>query len=318
MLRSLLLGSVAIGCGLPSEGAVEPRAMLASPGACVDEPAYRSGKFRHATNRTMTSFGSPRHRGYDLIAVESDEKQTLGGKFAYTKFDKDLKDEAVVVFACRDGEWRRIGDTRTDNQGRFALELTGDERLPAGMRDLYAAAPGDGTGVRFLAYVARQGESVIVTDLDGTVTESETAMVRTVLLGDDIAHRADAPFALRASKKTVVYLSSRGDQLSNVTREWLASHGFPPGPLRLARAYATKPGEKTVATKTALLRALPMPIHAAIGNRRSDVASYTNAGVPAHRIFVKLPEFEGELAEDLAAKRAVPFTSYRMLAPHLR
>jgi phosphatidate phosphatase PAH1 len=318
MLRSLLLGVVAVACGLPAEGAVEPTAMLAVPGTCVDDPTPRAGRFRHGSSRTMTAIGSPQHRGYDLIAVESDEKQTLGGKLAYTKFDKDLKDEDVIVFACVDGSWRGVGTARTDRDGRFELALTGADRLPAGMRDLFASVPGDGSGVRFLAYVAREGESVIVTDLDGTVTESEKAVFRTVLLGDDIAHRRDAPEALRESKKTVIYLSARGDQLSQLTREWLATHKFPPGPIRLSRSFATKPGPKTIATKTAILRGLPVPIHAAIGNRQTDVAAYTNAGIPAHRIFIKLPEFEGELAEDLGARRAVGFTSYRMLAPHLR
>ena len=318
MLRGLLLGIVTSACAFNSEVAVEPTVRHGIASTCLDEPVVRRGKFRHATNRTVSTLGSPRHRGYDLIAVESDEKQTLGGKLAYTKTDNDLEHEEVVVFACVDHQWQRLGRTETDGHGRFELELVADKRLPPGTRDLFAVAPGDGSGVRFLAYVARVGESVIISDLDGTVTESETAMARTVLFGDDIAHRLGAPQAFAASGKTIVYLSSRGDAFTNATRQWLAEHGFPPGPLRLARSFVTKPGPKTIAFKSTVLRELPVPIHAAIGNRATDIAAYTNAGISPSRIFVKLPEFQHEVAADLAAKRAVGFTAYPALAPYLR
>src|SRR5262252_1947196 len=97
--------------------------------------------------------GEPRHRGVDLIAVDGEPRQTLGGKLAYTAADKDLEDEDVEVFACIAFDWRRVGRTRTGGDGRFELVLEGDARLPAGMRDLVAYVPGDGTSVRFLAYV---------------------------------------------------------------------------------------------------------------------------------------------------------------------
>jgi hypothetical protein len=80
----------------------------------------------------------------------------------------------------------------------------------------------------------------------------------------------------------------------------------------------TKPGPKTVAFKADVLRKLGLPIHAAIGNRATDVAAYREVGVPADRIFMKLPGFEDELAEDLGAKRAIGFGDYRSLAPRLR
>jgi phosphatidate phosphatase PAH1 len=172
---------------------------------------------------------------------------------------------------------------------------------------------GDSTGVRFLAYVARAGESVIVTDIDGTITRSENAVVNTVLFGDDVGHRAGAPEALAKSGRTVVYLSSRGDQLTDVTRRWLRTHGFPPGPLRLAPASITIPGGRTVQYKTQSLRSLNVPIFAAIGNKPSDVQAYTNAGVPQTRILVKLPEFAADLRADLAARRAIGFSHYDAL-----
>jgi hypothetical protein len=43
-----------------------------------------------------------------------------------------------------------------------------------------------------------------------------------------------------------------------------------------------------------------------------------NAGVPADRIFLKLPEFEPELREDLSAHRGIGFRDYRVLPTLLR
>ncbi len=285
---------------------------------CSTPPDAPSGSFRKGRNRLFASLGHPHHRGTDLIAVEGDEKQTLGGKLAYTAADTDLAGEDVELFACVDRDWLALGRARTDGGGRFELVLEGSMRLPVGTRDLYAHVVGDGSGMRFLAYVAAHDESVIVIDIDGTLTESENAIVNTVLFGDDIAHRRGAPAALAASHHTVVYVTARGDQYTEITRRWLHDHGFPRGPLRLARATLTSPGPHAIRYKVDALRALHVPVSAAIGNKRTDVIAYTTAGVPAARIFVKLPEFEAELREDLAAHRAIGFSDYRLLPALLR
>ncbi len=274
--------------------------------------------FRHRSTSIAARIGGPRHRGIDLIAAEADQTQTIAGKLAYSAADKDAKDERVELFACVRRDWRSLGLVRTDGDGRFTVTLSGDQRLPPGLRDLYGIVPADRSGFSFLAYVAKAGESVIVTDIDGTVTSSENAVLNTVLFGDDIGHRAGAPKAFADSGRVIVYLSSRGDQLTGLTRGWLAAHGFPPGPIRHAQSAVTKPGPKTVAFKADVLRKLGLPIHAAIGNRATDLAAYRQAGVPADRIFMKLPGFDDELANDLGAKRAVGFGDYASLAPRLR
>ncbi|MBS1121291.1 MAG: phosphatidylinositol transfer protein, rane-associated [Deltaproteobacteria bacterium] len=314
-MRSWLVVLVLLGgCGLHTAVPAEPRSLVAkADGPCAREPEVAGGKFRHTSSRLLSKLGEPRHRGVDLIAVEGDENQTLGGKLAYTAADKDLEGEHVELFACVESEWRVLGGARTDDGGRFELTLQGTQRLPAGMHDLFARVVGDGTGVRFLAYVAKVGEGVIVTDIDGTITESENAIVNAVVFGDDIGHRRGAPAALANSGHTVVYVSARGDQYTEVTRRWLREHGFPVGPIRLARAGFTAPGKRTVAFKIAALRSLGVPIVAAIGNKRTDIEAYTNAGVAPARIFVKLPEFEPELRDDLAHRRAIGFRDYRTL-----
>ena len=312
----LLLASCALHAD--AAGPAASAAPIADDGAratpCAAPPAAEVGRYRHGKNRLLRSLGGPRFRGVDLIAAEDDPIQTLGGKLAYTAADSDVSDEDVDVYACFPHGWRLLSRARTGGDGRFEVALAGGDRLPPGMRDLYAHVPGDGGGARFLAYVAPRGAQAIACDVDGTLTESEDAILSTVLFGDDVGHQPHAPRALAAAAaagQPIVYVTSRGDQYTEVTRRWLARHAFPPGPLRLARAAITQPGPRTVAFKTAALRALGIPLAAGIGNRSSDVAAYAGAGLPPARILVRAAEFADELRPALAAGRATAFRDYR-------
>lgn len=297
---------------------VEAEPLVSKLASCEAAPAGTRTGFRHRRSKWLSRAGSPRHRGIDLIAVEGDESQTLGGKLTYTKSDKDLEDEDVEIFACLGDGWRSLGTARSDDDGRFAMRLEGDKRLPVGMTDLYVFVKGDGSGARFLGFVAAKGESVIVSDVDGTITASEDAVYDAVLRGRDIGHQPGAPEVYMASGKTVVYLTARGDQFTEMTRAWLRRHGFPPGPLRMVRGVAVLPGSRTVAYKTSTLRSLRVPIAAGVGNRASDVAAYRNAGLAPDKIFINLPEFTKELRAVLAAGKATGFDQYKELTDRLR
>jgi phosphatidate phosphatase PAH1 len=191
--------------------------------------------------------------------------------------------------------------------------LRDKERLPVGMHELYGHVIGDGTGFRWLAYIARRGERVIVSDIDGTLTEGEHAIVNTVLFGDDIAHRPRAPQALAHAGGQIVYVSARGDQYTNLTRRWLEAHGFPRGPIRHARDHLLPAGPKQQKWKIETLRELGVPIAAALGNRYTDIAAYASSGLAPGQILIKLPEFADEVRPSIEAKRAVGFRDYRDL-----
>ncbi len=310
LLLLSLLASCALNADLPPAA---PAAAAARDAPCAAAPDGPVDGYRHRRNRIYKSLGEARFRGIDLIAMEDDPVQTLGGKLAYSSVDKDVSDEDVYVYACFPDGWHIVDRARTDGDGRFEVSLTHRDRLPVGMRELYAHVPGDRGGVRFLAYVAPRGTTALVSDIDGTLTESEEAILNTVLFGDDISPQPHAPRALAAAAagRPVIYLTSRGDQYTEVTRRWLAVHGFPRGPLRLARAAITKPGPKTVAFKAEVLRGLRIPIAAGIGNRASDIAAYARAGLSPSQILINLPEFEGEVRPALVAGRATAFDDYR-------
>ena len=221
------------------------------------------------------------------------------------------------MLACIDGDWQALGTARTNDDGRFSLALTGAQRLPVGLRDLYLSVAGDRSGARFLALVAPASAHVVVSDVDGTLTSSENAYPEQLVLGSEVAPHAGAPDALAALAArgyVIVYVTARGDRFTQDTRDWVADRGFPRGPLRMPTAIITLPGEETIAFKTEALAAVePFVLAAGIGNRATDIAAYTNAGLAPSRIFIKLAEFLDEVESDLAAGRATGFASYDAL-----
>lgn len=281
---------------------------------CATRPAVKAAGWRHTRSRLITKSGSSNHRGLDLIATEDDVAQTVEGKLAYGKLDKDVEDEDAELFACVDNAWRSLGVHRTDDDGRVSFALTGAARLPPGMRDMYIAALGDGSGAYFVGYVAPRGTKVVVTDVDGTISWSENSIIKQVIDRDrDIKPRPSSPQALAKLTYPIVYTTARGDVFVNLTRAWLERHRFPRGLLRLARGAFAKPGSSAIKYKTSTLKSLTVPIAAGIGNRKSDITAYTNVGLGGKQIFIHLPEYEKEVKKDIADGKAVGFADYLQL-----
>lgn len=283
------------------------------PGAPDAGPAT---DFRHISSSLVADL-TPHHRGIDLIAADDDATQTLAGAISYGPTDKALEDEDVELFACIASQWKSIGVTRTDGEGRFTFALTGGDRLPVGMRDLYLSVTGDRTGAAFIGVVAPHGTHAIISDIDGTLTASENAYPESLATGGDVAAQPGAPDALQmlaAKHYLVVYVSTRGDRFTQDTRDWFAAKSFPRGPLRLPTAIVTLPGTDTVTFKAGAIQSLAaFAVGAGFGNRQTDIDAYTQSGLPADRIFLKLPEFTDETAASLAAGAATGFQSYNDL-----
>ncbi len=287
---------------------------------CTKPPAVTVTGFRHKRSSFLARSG-PNHRGIDVIAAEDNLVQHVHGKLAAGIDDQDLEDEDVEVFACiAPGTWKSIGKARTDDDGRFNFTLERPNRLPVGMRDLYVAALGDGSGAYFVGYNAPKGSAIVVTDVDGTISWSENSIIKNVVSrASDIGHRPNAPAAFGKLPYPIVYVTARGDVFMDVTRRWLERHGFPRGMLRLSTGLFARPGDKAIEYKTSVLKSLPVPIAAGIGNRKSDITAYSGIGLAAKRIFIHLPEYAKEVAVDLQAGAAIGFDDYaklpKLLAP---
>jgi hypothetical protein len=260
--------------------------------------------WRHTLSSYTVALGSAHHRGTDLIATTAELTQQLAGKITYGPTDKDLEDEDVELFACIDASWTVVGATRTDSDGRFSLALTGDELLPVGMRDLYVSVAGDRSGAAFIGFVAPANARIVVSDVDGTLTASENEYPESLVLGGDVAAQPGAAAALTSLAQrdyTIIYVTARGDRFTQDTRDWFAAKGFPRGPVRMPTAIITMPGEDTVEFKRATIESLSgFDVKAGVGNRASDITAYTEAGLPADRIFIKLPEFTEEIGAAIA------------------
>jgi phosphatidate phosphatase PAH1 len=315
-LSALLACGVENGTPLPG-GDVMPEGGMAAVAdvRCAGVPdAGPTAQWRNVRSHVISHVGDSHHRGVDLIATTDDPQHVISGRITYGAIDQDLEREDVSLFACIDATWKAIGSARTSDGGWFKLTLSGEARLPAGMRDVYVSVDGDRTGAKLLALVAPPGTRVIASDIDGTLTASESAYPTALLLGRGVAaqdHSAEALMSAAAHGVAVVYVSSRGNQFTQDSREWLAATGFPRGPLVLASPLITLPGEDTIEFKTAALERLDgFDLVAGFGNRASDVAAYENVGLTAERIFIKLPEFAGELAGTLAEHHALGFHQY--------
>jgi hypothetical protein len=298
----------------PAHGVIAAGASGVPDVRCAGSPATGPATgFRSARKKLVTWFARPDHRGHDLVATSNGD-QVLRGKLAYGLTDKSLPHEPVELFACVAGTWQKLGTARTNGDGRFAYALHGADRLPVGLRDLYASVVGDRSGVRFLAYIAPAGSRVLVSDVDGTLTASENAFVKAVVYGAGVRPQPGAAESLQAAAAEgyqIVYLTARGERFTDETRYWLGSNGFPRGPVRLAPGLFVKPGAATIAYKQDVLQGLAaFMLAAGVGNRKSDIAAYTAAGIPAERIFVKLPEYNGELAKALRSGGAIGFGAY--------
>ncbi len=269
--------------------------------------------FSRLRDRIALRFARPDHRGIDLIAT-TQAPQIVAGKVGYGITDKPLGGAAVDLYACLAGHWQPLGTARTRANGRFSYELRGSHRLPPGLRDLYMSVRADRSGARFLAYVAPAGTRLVVSDVDGTLTGSESAFIKAVFYGAKVSAQPGAAEALRAARSSgaqVIYVTARGDRFTDETRHWLGTHGFPRGPIRLVPSLYVMPGAATVAYKRDVLKGLAgFAIAAGVGNRASDVSAYTDAGVPASKIFVKTPEYRGELSKALRSGAAVGFGAY--------
>lgn len=329
-LRAFLLSTL-VACAVEAEmddmhddadPAMPPSVDVSTPTVedvqCDDAPVLGAATgFRHTGSSIIASVGDAHHRGVDLIATSADPVQSLRGKLTYGDLDKDLEDEDVELLACVDGAWRALGTARSDSDGRFELSLSGNARLPVGLRDMWLSVSGDRSGGRFLALVAPPDAPVVVSDVDGTLTASENAYPTALAIGGDTPVQPGAPAALMSAAMrgvNVVYITARGDRFTHDTREWFAANGFPRGPVRMPESIVTIPGEDTVEFKTAALAELDgFTLVAGIGNRASDIAAYTNARLSPERILIKLPEFTDEVEPSLAAGDASGFDHYDTL-----
>jgi len=312
--------------------------------ACVDhepDPGERI-KWRNLLTRGVIALGTPQHAAADVVFNPGDDV-TLSAKFAYGPTSKDLEDEEVVAMLRTDRckAWLRAGSGTTDSDGRVAIDVPGATFPGAGRYDVAFFVRGDLSRVDASVHLIERGAEIVVFDIDGTLTTGDEEIIegivdealasipgwlpqvvasidkehidkiREVALDPDARIREGA-VALVEHYATMgvqpYYLTGRPYLLSNLTRQWLAQHELPAGPLQLTSSLEQSSSMGVAAYKAAAIRELEsrlgLKVVAAYGNAQTDICAYADAALPADQTFI-VGEHSGEACAGHEPSRAV-------------
>ncbi|XP_074471770.1 phosphatidate phosphatase LPIN1 isoform X1 [Sebastes fasciatus] len=167
-------------------------------------------------------------------------------------------------------------------------------------------------------YLWNWDDKIIISDIDGTITRSDTLGHILPTLGKDWTHQGIAHLYHKVSQNgyKFLYCSARAIGMADMTRgylHWVNERGtmLPMGPVLLSpsslfsalhREVIEKKPERFKVECLNDIRNLfypnTQPFYAAFGNRPTDVYSYKEVGVPLNRIFTVNPK--GELVQEHA------------------
>lgn len=259
--------------------------------------------------------GPALHRGRDQLLAVGDAQWVLG-KITYNYVDTDLDDEEVDIYVERDcaGAWEKIGTTLTttrgshatvegveDDGGRVYFQIPAGRELPAGRHRVRLVVAGDLTSADAILDIVPKGSPIVVSDVDGTLTDSETAEYGALLTGAQPSMQPKADDAIKAIASKglhVVYLTARPEWLTGRTREFLAQNSFPPGVVLTTTGITGALGPFATLFKSDALRRLQSHGHKidwAFGNQPSDAEAYEAAKITPldHRVFLRVTDNHG-------------------------
>jgi len=202
-------------------------------------------------------------------------------------FEKPLPGEFISLWYYDGSAWQTIGRTQTGADGRFDLPSTG--YTAPNNQTVYAVLEADGTCAEHTDTLLPAGEHVVVSDIDGTLTLSDNELLMQIADDTYVPKTMTAAAAMAqawvAKGYTMVYLTARQHVYRPETRAWLASQGFPPGPV-----ITENGGEAADAYKTIWLQRmttdLGWTVEAAYGNATTDITAYNNVGIPKDHTFI--------------------------------
>ncbi|XP_047674325.1 phosphatidate phosphatase LPIN1-like isoform X1 [Tachysurus fulvidraco] len=167
-------------------------------------------------------------------------------------------------------------------------------------------------------YLWNWDDKIIISDIDGTITRSDTLGHILPTLGKDWTHQGIVRLFHKVSQNgyKFMYCSARAIGMANMTRgylHWVNESGsmLPQGPVLLSpsslfsalhREVIERKPEKFKVECLIDIKNLffpnTQPFYAAFGNRATDVYSYKEVGVPLNWIFTVNPK--GELVQEHA------------------
>ena len=240
--------------------------------------------------------GAPNHSANDPI-INPGDSAVVQGKFAYGTVSKDLEGEEVGLWLRmgRCGAWKEIRRAVTDDDGRLAIEVSHQYFSGPGAYPYQFIVRGDLSRVSGTIYVLDRNTPVVIFDVDGTLTTSDSELLEQVALGRDPEVRPGASQVANyyaTASYLPIYVSGRPYLLRRSTAAWLRRHGFPPGPLVTTDAITdAAPTQSGVGrfkynTLARLVDDVGLHVIAAYGNADTDVCVYSSIGLPPEKTFI--------------------------------
>ncbi len=264
---------------------------------CEAGPPAQNTHFKHnLRSPAITVLGSPAHSLSDGVG-DLGQDVALTARFRYGRLGMDLNDEGVSIWARTSacGDWDRLGDATTDDEGRVHFTVPGDLFAAPGRYPVSVVVDGDGSRADGAVFVVAAGQPTVVFDIDGTLTTSDSELFQELFTGstpDMWPGASDVANAYATAGYLPVFLTGRPESWTNSSRAWLTEMGFPTGVVRTtdrkAQVLPTRSGVGEF-KRTVLLDLEQRPelrIVAAYGNAPTDICAYAQAGIDPKDTFI--------------------------------
>jgi hypothetical protein len=287
--------------------------------------------FKNSSNasKASASIKGGVHRGRDAMINEGQDPFLIV-KFAYSLSENDVLGEEVDIYLSKGcgGGWSKIGTEITsengatrsmdgvEDKGGYIMTTAsklGVANLAVGRHRFVFVLKANNDWTELYVEVLPKTNSVIVTDIDGTLTGFEEAAATEIIGIKPESHvgAADMIRSFYHRGYNIFYLTARPAFLMSNTREWLNSRGFPPGTIHTTTLKAGATGEAAAAFKVTELALLKkntgvVPSYA-FGNKPSDVKAFATSGIAAENSYFY--KIEGDTTG------AKVNTDYRTLVP---
>ncbi|XP_037305802.2 phosphatidate phosphatase LPIN1 isoform X2 [Pungitius pungitius] len=256
-------------------------------GAYGEQDGTMASRHKEESSSSDEDHGAAMH---DSPTVQPEPGLTLGG-VSYKKTLR-LTSEQLLSLQLRDGPNDVVFSVTTQYQGTCRCQGT--------------------------IYLWNWDDKIIISDIDGTITRSDTLGHILPTLGKDWTHQGIAHLYHKVSLNgyKFLYCSARAIGMADMTRgylHWVNERGtmLPIGPVLLSPSSLFSALHREVIEKKPekfkveclndiknLFHPNTQPFYAAFGNRPTDVYSYKEVGVPLNRIFTVNPK--GELVQEHA------------------
>ncbi|XP_069029552.1 phosphatidate phosphatase LPIN1 isoform X2 [Embiotoca jacksoni] len=252
--------------------------------------------------------------------------------------DEDHRSSSLVSGSCQPEPFVNSGSICYKKTLRLTSEQLASLQLKEGPNDVVFSVTTQYQGTcrcHGTIYLWSWDDKIVISDIDGTITRSDTLGHILPTLGKDWTHQGIARLYHRVSLNgyKFMYCSARAIGMADMTRgylHWVNERGtmLPMGPVLLSpsslfsalhrEVIEKKPEKFKIECLTDIKQLFypnTEPFYAAFGNRATDVYSYKEVGVPLNRIFTVNPK--GELIQEHAKTNISSFGHLCEMVDHV-